>query len=83
MKIIYYKFMAFVVTWLLRLLPRDAPVVYKGINSALVLCEQVALLGFTRVIIVTDDFLGSSGILDGIKAKLTETGVEFGGRLDG
>jgi alcohol dehydrogenase class IV len=77
MKVIYYKFMAFVVTWLLRLLPRDAPVVYKGINSALVLCEQVALLGFTRVIIVTDDFLGSSGILDGIKAKLTETGVEF------
>jgi alcohol dehydrogenase len=76
-KIIYYKFMAFVVTWLLRLLPRNAPVVYKGINSALVLCEQVAILGFNKVIIVTDDFLGSSGILDGIKAKLTETGVDF------
>jgi alcohol dehydrogenase len=77
MKIIYYKFMAFVVTWLLRLLPRNAPVVYKGINSALVLCEQVSILGFNKVIIVTDDFLGSSGILDGIKAKLTETGVDF------
>ena len=77
MKIIYYKFMAFVVTWLLRLLPRNAPIVYKGINSALVMCEQVALLGFTRVIIVTDDFLGSSGILDGVKSTLTENGVEF------
>ena len=77
MKTLYYKFMAFVVTWLLRLLPRNAPVVYKGINSALVLCEQVAVLGFTRVLIVTDDFLGSSGILDGIKSTLTTSGVEF------
>ena len=77
MKILYYKFMAVVVTWLLRLLPRNAPVVYKGVNSALTLCEQVAILGFSKVVIITDDFLGSSGILDGIKAKLTETGVEF------
>ena len=77
MKIIYYKFMAFVVTWLMRLLPRNAPVVYKGANSALVLCEQVSILGFNRVIIVTDNFLGNSGILDGIKAKLTATDVEF------
>ena len=77
MKTLYYKFMAFVVTWLLRLLPRNAPVVYKGINSALVLCEQVAVLGFTRVLIVTDNFLGNSGILDGIKSTLTTSGVDF------
>jgi alcohol dehydrogenase len=77
MKTLYYKFMAFVVTWLLRLLPRNAPVVYKGVNSALVLCEQVAVLGFTRVLIVTDDFLGKSGVLDGIKSTLTASGVEF------
>ncbi len=77
MKTLYYKFMAFVVTWLLRLLPRNAPVVYKGANSALVMCEQVAILGFTRVILVTDNFLGGSGILDGIKSTLADTGVEF------
>ena len=77
MKTLYYKFMAFVVTWLLRLLPRNAPVVYKGVNSALVMCEQVAILGFTRVIIVTDNFLGGSGILDGIKSTLADTNVEF------
>jgi alcohol dehydrogenase class IV len=76
-KTLYYKFMAFVVTWLLRLLPRNAPVVYKGPNSALTLCEQVSLLGFGKVIIVTDDFLGKSGILDGIKETLTRTGVEY------
>ena len=77
MKNLYYKFMAIVVTWLLRLLPRNAPVVYKGLNSALVLCEQVAVLGFSKVLIVTDNFLGSSGILDGIKATLEKSGVEF------
>jgi alcohol dehydrogenase len=77
MKTLYYKFRAFAVTWLLRLLPRNAPIVYKGPNSALTLCEQVAMLGFSKVIIVTDDFLGKSGILDGIKETLRRTGVEF------
>ncbi len=77
MKTLYYKFMAFVVTWLLRLLPRNAPMVFKGANSSLTMAEQVSLLGFNKVLIVTDEFLGGSGILDGIKAKLSETGVEF------
>ncbi len=77
MKILYYKFMAFVVTWLLRLLPRNAPIVYKGPNSALTLAGEVSILGFGKVLIVTDEFLGGSGILDGIKAKLEETGVAF------
>ncbi len=77
MKLLYYKFMAFVVTWLLRLLPRDAPVVYKGPGSALRLAEQVSILGFDKVLIVTDEFLGGSGILDGIKKVLGETGVEY------
>ena len=77
MKTLYYKLMAIVVTWLLRLLPRNPPIVFTGLNSALVLCEQVGVLGFKRVLIVTDNFLGSSGILDGIKEKLSEGGVEF------
>ncbi len=77
MKTLYYKIMAFVVTWLLRLLPRNPPVVFTGPNSALALSEQVAILGFKRVLIVTDEFLGGSGILDGIKGKLDEGGVEY------
>ena len=77
MKTLYFKLRAVVVTWLMRLLPRNPPVVFKGINSALTLCEQVAVLGYNKVVLVTDDFLGSSGILDGIKATLTENEVEF------
>jgi len=77
MKIIYFKLRAVVVTWLMRLLPRNPPIVYKGINSALTLCEQVAVLGYNKVLLVTDHFLDSSGLLDGIKATLQKTGVEF------
>ncbi|WP_243391571.1 iron-containing alcohol dehydrogenase [Pseudohalioglobus lutimaris] len=77
MKLFYYKIRAFVVTWLLRLLPRNAPVVYMGPGSALVLAEQVSVLGLRKVLIVTDNFLGSSGILDGIKQQLDNDGVAY------
>jgi len=77
MKILYYKFRALVVIWLLKLLPRNAPLVFKGPGSAITLCEQVSLLGLKKVILVTDDFLGSSGVLDGIKHTLTDTGVAY------
>lgn len=77
MKTLYYKLRAVVVTWLMRLLPRNPPVVFKGPHSSLTLCEQVAILGYTKVIIVTDNFLDSSGLLDAIKTRLTEHKVEF------
>ncbi|MCB1853531.1 MAG: iron-containing alcohol dehydrogenase [Halieaceae bacterium] len=61
----------------MRLLPRNPPIVFKGSNSALTLCEQVATLGFEKVILVTDNFLDSSGLLDGIKGTLEKHGVQF------
>ncbi|MFT4517938.1 MAG: alcohol dehydrogenase [Halioglobus sp.] len=75
--LIYYKFMAFAVTWAMRLVPRPSSIIFKGSNSALALCEEVSILGFSRVHIVTDEFLSGSGILDGVKEVLTRTGVEF------
>lgn len=77
MKILYYKLRAVIVTWLMRLLPRTPPIVFKGPGSSLAMCEQVAVLGYGKVLIVTDNFLDSSGLLDGIKGKLGEQGVEF------
>lgn len=77
MKEIYFKLRAFVVTWLLRLLPRPSPMIFKGPGSAIVLTEQVALLGYQKALIVTDSFLAGSGILDGIKRKLEDTGVAY------
>jgi alcohol dehydrogenase class IV len=77
MKDIYYKFRAFMVTWLLRLLPRPSPMIFKGPGSALILTEQVGLLGYRKALIVTDNFLAGSGILDGIKHTLNECAVDY------
>jgi alcohol dehydrogenase class IV len=77
MKTLYYKIRAFAVTWMLRLIPRPTPIVFKGPGSANDLSEQLTLLGFRKALIVTDSFLAGSGILDGIKATLEKTGVEY------
>jgi alcohol dehydrogenase class IV len=77
MKTLYYKIRAIAVILLLRLLPRNMPLVYSGIGSSLTLCRQLALLGYKKVIIVTDTFLNESGLLDNIKHTLTDSGVGF------
>jgi alcohol dehydrogenase class IV len=76
MKILYYKIRAFAVKLLLRLLPRNLPVVYSGIGSSLTLCRQVPILGYSKVLVVTDTFLNGSGLLDPIMTTLAEGGVD-------
>ena len=76
MKTLYFKLRAIGVTWLLRLLPRNQPVVFAGPGSSLELCRQVALLGYRKVLIVTDAFLAGSGLLNDIKNALNKAGVE-------
>lgn len=77
MKILYYKLRAFAVKWIIRVLPRNMPLIFSGMDSSLVLCKQLATLGYGKALIVTDRFLNTSGMLDRIKATLTETGVSF------
>lgn len=77
MKTIYYKIRAFAVKLLLRLLPRNLPVVYSGVGSSLTLCRQVPVLGYRKVLIVTDAFLEGSGMLDPVKGALSAGGVAF------
>lgn len=77
MMMIYYKLRAFLVTWLLRLLPRNSPLVFHGPDSALTLCDQMAALDYHKVLIVTDSFLATSGILDGIKQRLDSIAVNY------
>lgn len=77
MKTIYYKIRALGVIVLLRLLPRNIPVVYSGRDSSLELCRQAALLGYKKVLIVTDSFLDGSGMLDGMKKTLEANSVAF------
>ena len=77
MKTLYYKVRAQGVKLLLRLLPRNQSVVYAGRGSSLDLCRQAPLLGYKKVLLVTDRFLDGSGLLDGIKETLHNNRVEF------
>lgn len=76
-KIFFHKIVGFLISIFLPIIPRKPPIIFKGPGSAITLCEQVSILGFKKVLIVTDNFLAGSGILDGIKSRLTETDVEF------
>lgn len=77
MMILYYKLRAFAVKWIIRILPRNMPLVFSGTDSSLVLCKQLTTLGYGKALIVTDRFLNESGMLAGIKETLSESGVAF------
>lgn len=51
--------------------------IFKGPDSVLNLCEQVGVLGFSKVLIVTDNSLIQLGLLEGIKQKLSQINVNF------
>ena len=77
MKTFYYRARAQGVKLLLRLLPRNPSVVYAGLGSSLDLCRKLPTLGHQKVLLVTDRFLDSSGLLDSIKETLRQNRVEF------
>lgn len=74
---VYYRFRAFGAIRILRHLPRKTPLVFKGEQSSQKLCKEISMLGFKKILIVTDDFLGSSGLLDDIKKVLDENRVDY------
>lgn len=77
MRTLYFHIRAAGVKLLLKLLPRNLPVVYAGSGSSLKLCRLTGSLGYTRVLLVTDRFLAGSGLLDGITGELAASGVEY------
>ena len=77
MRILYYKLRAFGVKCLLRFLPRNQPLVFTGPGSSRALCRQISLLGHSTILLVTDEVLHSSGILNDIKQTLTGLGIGF------
>jgi alcohol dehydrogenase class IV len=77
MKTLYYKIRAVGVTLLLRLLPRNMPVVYSGAGSSLTLCRLAKSLGYSRVLLVTDRFLAESGLLEELTAELAAAQIAY------
>lgn len=59
-----------------KILPFPKPTLFCGPGSSLELCEAVALMGHRRVLVVTDHMLVEIGLLDNIRAKLAELGIE-------
>ncbi|GIU35208.1 alcohol dehydrogenase [Shewanella schlegeliana] len=53
------------------------PTLFTGAGSSLELCEAIAYMGMKRVLIVTDSVLINLGLLDAIKNRLSDTGVEY------
>lgn len=72
-----YRLKGSVVGLLLKLLPIQLPIVFKGSGSVGHLCEQVAVLGYNKVLIVTDAVLHKLGAIDDIKDALKKHDVDF------
>ncbi len=60
-----------------KILPFPKPTLFSGPGSSLELCEAIAQVGTSRLLIVTDAMLVKIGLLDGIQGKLAELGVDF------
>ncbi len=58
-------------------LPFPKPTLFSGPGSSLQLCEAIAQMGMTRILIVTDAMLIKLGLLDDIQAELKKHGVKF------
>ncbi|MEM9056759.1 MAG: iron-containing alcohol dehydrogenase [Pseudomonadota bacterium] len=57
-------------------LPFPKPTLFTGPGASLTLCEAMADVGTRKALIVTDAVLVKLGLLDDIRARLTELGVK-------
>ena len=74
---LYYKLRAKLIPRLLRSMTRRQPMVSRGPGAGPQLCAQLSLLGFERVLLVTDRVLLEIGVLDPIKQALESAGTAF------
>lgn len=74
---ILFKAKGRMVSMLLKFLPIQLPVVFKGAGSTVQLCEQIATLGYSKVLIATDEVLNKLGAIDVVKTELEKLGVDY------
>jgi len=77
LKVPYYKSMAKVMKIAAAVVPMPKPTLFTGEDSSLELCQAISQLGYKKLLIVTDEVLVKIGLLDKIKARLTELNVAF------
>jgi alcohol dehydrogenase len=61
----------------IKTIPFPKPTLFTGPGSSLELCDAIAQLDASKILIVTDKVLLELGLLDNIKDRLTAKGVEF------
>ena len=59
------------------IVPMPKPTLFTGEDSSLELCQAISQLGYKKLLIVTDEVLVKIGLLDKIKARLSELNVAY------
>jgi len=77
LKVPYYKSMAKVMKIAAAIVPMPKPTLFTGEDSSLELCQAISQLGYKKLLIVTDEVLVKIGLLDKIKARLSELNVAY------
>jgi alcohol dehydrogenase len=77
LKVPYYKGMAKIMKIAAAVVPMPKPTLFTGKDSSLELCQAISQLGYKKLLIVTDEVLVKIGLLDKIKARLSELKVEY------
>lgn len=63
-------------SFLFSLLPQGKPTLFTGVGASRQLCENIALFGHKKVLIVSDEVLHKLGVLKPIQEALDSNGVE-------
>lgn len=77
LQVIAYKGYMNVLKTAAKIIPMPKPTLFTGSGSSLKLCEAIAQMGTSKVLIVTDTVLIKLGLLDSIQQKLTDNNVQF------
>jgi len=76
-KVKFYRLIMNALKLATKILPMPKPTLFTGCGSSIDLCEAIALMGVSRLLIVTDEVLIKLGILDEMKKTLQDGGVEI------
>lgn len=77
LQVLFYKTLMFIIGLVAKAIPQPKPTLFCGPDSALQLTNTMIQFGYKRVLIVTDRVLHEMGLLDPIKEKLNDAGVEI------
>lgn len=77
LRVLLYKFVMVLLKLVTVFIPAPKPTIYSGAGSSLKLCESLRFMGVSRLLIVTDEMLAKMGLLDAVKKRLDELGIEY------